>query len=85
MLRNHFICGRQRRDSTSHRGSAGEKTFLDNLQESRSDAGNNATSSALSKDYLVQARSRESVYPKNQAVHLTHGKMDTDRKKKRNK
>jgi hypothetical protein len=44
-----------------------------------------ATSSAPSKDYLLQARSRGSVYPENPAVHLLYGKMDTDHKEKGSK
>jgi hypothetical protein len=68
-----------------HRGSAGEKAFLNNLRESQSEAGKSATSSALSEDYLLQARSRGSVYPENSAVHLFYGKMDTDHKEKGSK
>ena len=55
-----------------------EKTFLDNLWESRSEAGKSATSSAPSKDYLLQARGRGSVYPENSVVHLFHRDVDTD-------
>jgi hypothetical protein len=62
-----------------------EKTFLDTLRESRSEAGKSATPSAPSKDYLLQARSRGSVYSENPAVHLLYGKMDADHKEKGNK
>jgi hypothetical protein len=48
-------------------------------------AGNSATSSAPSEDYLLQARSREFVHPEKPVVHLIHGKMDTDYREKRNK
>jgi hypothetical protein len=37
------------------------------------------------EDYLLQARSRGSVYPENPAVHLLYGKMDMDHKEKGNK
>jgi hypothetical protein len=37
------------------------------------------------KDYLLQARSREFVYPENPVVHLIHRKMDMDYKEKRSK
>jgi hypothetical protein len=72
-------------EGTLHRGSVGEKTFLYNLRESRSEAGKSATSNATSEDYLLQARSRGSVYPENPVVHLIYGKMDTDHKEKGNK
>jgi hypothetical protein len=61
------------------------KTFLDNLRESQSEAGKSATSIAPSEDYLLQARSRGSIYPENPAVHLLYGKMDMDHKEKGNK
>jgi hypothetical protein len=41
-----------------------------------------ATSSALSKDHLQQARSRGSVYLENSVVHLSDEKMDTYHKEK---
>jgi hypothetical protein len=82
LLRNHLVRGGRRRDSTSYSGSTGEKAFLENLRESRSEAGNSATSSAPGEDYLLQARSREFVHPENPVVHLIHGKMDTNYKKK---
>jgi hypothetical protein len=44
-----------------------------------------ATSSTPSKDYLLQARSRGSVYPENSDVHLFYRKMDTDHKEKGSK
>jgi hypothetical protein len=53
--------------------------------KSRNKAGKNTTSSAPGEDYLLQARSRGFVHPKNPAVHFIHGKMDTDHKEKRNK
>jgi hypothetical protein len=62
---------------------AGEKTFLDNLRESRNEAGNSATPSASSEDYLLQTRSGEFVHPKNPIVHLIHEKMDADYKEKK--
>jgi hypothetical protein len=85
MLRNHFIRGRRRRNSTSYHGSTGEKAFLNNLQESRSKVGKSATSGTPSEDYLLQAGSRGSVYLENSAVHLFYGKMDTDHKEKGSK
>jgi hypothetical protein len=51
--------------------------------ESRNEAGNSTTSSALGEDYLLQARTREFVHPENPVVHLIHGKMDTDYKEKK--
>jgi hypothetical protein len=83
LLWNHLIRGRQRRNSASYSGSTGEKAFLENLQKSRNEAGNSATSSALGEDYLLQARSREFVYPENPVVHLIHRKMDTDYEEKK--
>jgi hypothetical protein len=65
-----------------HSGSAREKTFLDNLWESRNEVGNSATSSAPSEDYLLEARSGEFVHPMNPVVHLIHEKMDADYKEK---
>jgi hypothetical protein len=47
------------------------------------EAGNSATSSAPSEDYLQQARSGKFIHPKNLVVHLIHGKMDTDYKEKK--
>jgi hypothetical protein len=38
-----------------------------------------------SEDYLLQARSRGSVYPENSAVHLFYEKMDMDHKEKGSK
>jgi hypothetical protein len=63
----------------------GEKIFLDNLRESQSEAGKSATSSAPSKDYLLQARSRGYVCSENPAVHLLYGKMDAGHKEEGNK
>jgi hypothetical protein len=61
------------------------KAFLNNLRKSRSEAGKSTTSSAPSEDYLLQARSRGSVYLENSAVNLFYGKMDTDHKEKGSK
>jgi hypothetical protein len=85
LLRNHFIRSRRRGNSTSHHGSAVEKAFLNNLGESRSEEGKSATSSAPSEDYLLQARSRGSIYPENSDVDLFYGKMDTNHKEKGSK
>jgi hypothetical protein len=59
-----------------------KKIFLKNLQESRSETGKGATSSAPSKDPFQQARSRGSFYPENSTVHLSDGSMDIDHKEK---
>jgi hypothetical protein len=72
-----------RRNSASYSRSTGEETFLKNLRKSQNEAGNSATSSVSGEDYLLQARSREFVYPENPVVHLIHGRMDTDYEKKR--
>jgi hypothetical protein len=66
-------------------GSTGEEAFLKNLRKSQNGAGKSATSSAPGEDYLLQARSREFVYPENPVVHLIHEKMDTDYEEKRSK
>jgi hypothetical protein len=65
--------------------TTGEEAFLENLRKSRNETGNSATSSAPGEDYLLQARSREFVYPENPVVHLIHEKMDTNYKEKRSK
>jgi hypothetical protein len=70
-------------NSTLHSGSAGEKTFLDNLRESQNEAGNSATSSAPSEDYLLQARSEKFIHPKNPVVHLIHRRVDTNYEEKK--
>jgi hypothetical protein len=85
LLQDHLIRGRQRRNSTSHRGSAREKTFLGDLRESRSEVGKSATSSAPREDYLLQAKRRRSVYLENPVVHLPYGKMYAGHKEKGNK
>jgi hypothetical protein len=77
LLQNYFIRSRRKGNSASHRGSAGEKDFYNDLQKSRSEAGKSATSSAPSKDSLPQARSRGSIYPENSPVHLSYKDMDT--------
>jgi hypothetical protein len=73
-------------EGTQHRISdLPERTFLDNLRESQSKAGNSATSSAPSEDYHLQARSGKFIHPKNPVVHLINRRVDTDCEKKRNK
>jgi hypothetical protein len=83
LLWDHLVHGRRRRNSASYSGSTGEEAFLENLRKSLNEAANSATFSAPGKDYLLQARSREFVYPKNPVVHLIHGRVDTDYEEKK--
>ena len=78
LLQNYFIRSRRKGNSASHRGSAGEKDFYNDLQKSRSEAGKSATSSAPNRDSLLQARNKGSINPENSAVHLLHRDMDID-------
>jgi hypothetical protein len=83
LLWNHLVRGRRRRDSASYSGSTKEEAFLENLRKSQNGAGKSATSSAKGEYYLLQARSREFVYPENIIVHLIPEEMDTDYKGKK--
>jgi hypothetical protein len=68
-----------------HRRSAKEEVSSSNLRKYRSKAGKSATSSALKKDRLQQARSRGPADPENSTVYLSDERMDTNRKEERNK
>jgi transposase InsO family protein len=69
----------------SYRRSAKEEVSSNNLRKFRGEAGKSATSSALKKDHLQQARSRGPTDPENSTVYLSDKRMDTNRKEERNK
>jgi hypothetical protein len=66
-----------RKEFAPHSGSIEEEAFPGNHRESRNKATDNATSCAPGKDYLLQVKSREFIYPKNHVVHLVHRRVDT--------
>ena len=69
----------------SHHRSAKEEVSSSKLREYRSKERKSATSSALKKDRLQQARGRGPADPENSTVYLPDERMDTNRKEERNK